>query len=89
MTVEDCIQMLERIHDGEYKRPNWTKKADKTFEFAIKTLQREIPKYPDLHRDYYYTCPNCSTVVAYHNPLKIYDNPGVPNYCSECGQKLK
>ena len=77
MTAKDCLLMLERIHEGEHERPNWSKKADEAFEYVLMALQREIPRKPESKGEVL-LCPNCTNKLSFD----YWD------YCPECGQRI-
>lgn len=65
-------------------------KVDKTievFEFAIKVLEKQIPKkpieyrFPDTNRVFGYACPTCKTDEVKDGEYRYY-------YCRDCGQAI-
>ena len=72
----------------EYAKNSWGD-LNESFELAIKALEKQIPKKPEIWGDGYadgqlvydsYDCPNCGK--TYELDYDDYD------YCPKCGQKF-
>ena len=85
LTAKNAISILNsaRPRKGSYER------LQKAFDMAIKALEKQIPKKPDLEGDGYadghlvydtWICPCCEK--GYEVDYEEYD------YCPNCGQAL-
>ena len=59
--------------------------------FAIKAIDKQIPKKPKEYEDKFYSCPNCENILLmkwkkYNTELMDKSN-GLP-YCINCGQRI-
>ena len=61
-------------------------------EFAIKALEKQIPKKPIFDFNSSDTLSrfhcDCGTSIKVHHDIGTMDNNDAPNYCDNCGQKL-
>ena len=61
-------------------------------EFAIKALEKQIPKKPIFDFNYSDTLSkfhcDCGKIIWVHHDIVTMDNNDALNYCDNCGQKL-
>lgn len=89
MKPEEALDVLKRMRIAMA-----TAKVDGTrvlepLNFAIQSLEKQIPKKPiKIDREHFITdnCKTCEKTIAVENALGSFDKF---NYCPECGQKLK
>lgn len=90
MTAKEAIHKIKehnRIHNLNERNAVFITRA---FNMAIKALEKQLPKKPDIYGDGYdddgniiydtYDCPNCQK--SYEIEYEEYD------YCPNCGQAL-
>ena len=86
MTYEETKMRFE--HNGSFDK-EFAEDAE-AIEFAIKALEKQIPKkpimriaesyYEDFSDDEECKCPICGSIIGMNF---------IPKYCCECGQKLQ
>lgn len=90
MEEREAIARIKASRDYRYSHYVYTDDDGKAFDMAIKALEKQIPKKPDIEGDgndpdgnlVYDTwiCPTCG--VSYEIDYDKYD------YCPSCGQKI-
>lgn len=77
MEEREAIAKLKETTDYRYSHYTYTDDTGKAFDMAIKALEKQIVKSPELWGACL-CCPNCGVVQI------IFDN-----YCPACGQRLE
>ena len=77
MMASEAITRIKASRDYKYSHYSFTDDTGKAFDMAIKALEKQIAKSPELWGACL-RCPNCGVVQI------IFDN-----YCPACGQRIK
>ena len=72
MTEQEAIKAIE--HDLEWHNKELQPKYKEVLKFAIKALEKQIPKKP-AYQGEHEKCPTCGSFC-------------IDVYCAKCGQKI-
>ena len=89
MTESEAIKELQDFID----LPFGSNVSDEAAKLAIQALDKQIPKKPTFDHNISDTismfCCECGNLIKIKHDIGTMNNNSAPNYCSNCGQKLK
>lgn len=87
--LKDFSKQVTVKSDGAYQ----TDKGMFACRAAIKALEKQIPKKPIFNHNHSDTLSifhcECGNFIKVKHDIGTINNNNAPNYCSNCGQKLK
>ena len=86
MEIKEAVNVMKKYTDI-----SMSKTVIEAHNMAIEALEKQIPKkVNDVFKSFdvvYGDCPCCGEIYRLE-PLEDEEKPRLPNYCSDCGQKL-